>query len=291
MRKAEKKQAENFIEVLDQAHAEIKASMDNHRTDAARELLEQCQEGAICLGELIEAREGARHAAIPLLEAYCETVYRIHEELGSSVSGDGRAVYQSLKQSLAPAADCVKNDIATRPEIVFLPYKAAMWDSLESIWMAAQEDPECDAYVIPIPYYDRNPDGSLGRCHYEGNDLPDYVPVMHYDTYSLEINHPDIIYIHNPYDKNNYVTSVDPRFYSDQLKKYTQKLVYVPYYATSGGMSEGQALCPAYLNASYIVVQAEKYRQFFDPIIPDTKFLALGSPKFPHVSKSAGAAR
>ena len=49
-----------------------------------------------------------------------------------------------------------------KKEMVFLPYKASMWDSLESIWRAAYEDREhCNAYVIPIPYADRNPDGSV----------------------------------------------------------------------------------------------------------------------------------
>ncbi|MCM1237294.1 MAG: hypothetical protein NC489_45075 [Ruminococcus flavefaciens] len=41
---------------------------------------------------------------------------------------------------------------------------------------------------------------------------------------------PDIIYFHNPYDNWNLVTSVGPRFYSSNLKKYTEKLVYIPYF-------------------------------------------------------------
>ena len=32
-----------------------------------------------------------------------------------------------------------------------------MWDSLESVWQAADADPDCDAYVVPIPYYDTPP--------------------------------------------------------------------------------------------------------------------------------------
>lgn len=42
-----------------------------------------------------------------------------------------------------------------------------MSDSLESIYLAAKADPHCDAYFIPIPYFDRNQDGSLGKIHYE----------------------------------------------------------------------------------------------------------------------------
>ena len=45
-------------------------------------------------------------------------------------------------------------------------------------------------------------------------------------------------------------------------------------------MAEGQASCPAYDNADYIVIQAEKYKKFFDSAITDSKFLVMGSPKF-----------
>ena len=79
------------------------------------------------------------------------------------------------------------------------------------------------------------------------------------------------------------MTSIDPAYYSDKLKQYTRLLMYVPYYATSGGMGEGQAMCPAYLSADYIVIQAEFLRRFFDPSVPSRKLLALGSPKFDRV--------
>ncbi len=92
-----------------------------------------------------------------------------------------------------------------------------------------------------------------------------------------------MIYIHNPYDWANNVTSVEPRFYSDKLKKHTDCLVYIPYYNTAGGMAEAQEKCLAYYNADYIVIQAEKYRKYFDAALPDEKFLAFGSPKFDRV--------
>mgnify|MGYP002677519918 CR=1 FL=1 len=164
--------------------------------------------------------------------------------------------------------------------MVFLPYKASMWDALESVWKEAREDAECEAYVIPIPYYDKNPDGSIGLMHYEGNLYPEEVPITRYDEFDFAGVHPDAIFIHNPYDASNAATTVHPFFYSDRLKIYTDCLVYIPYYATSGGMAQGQASCPVYANADYIVIQAESYRELFDASIPDEKFLAFGSPKF-----------
>lgn len=167
--------------------------------------------------------------------------------------------------------------------VVFLPYKASMWDSLESIWIAAKEDERCETYVVPIPYYDKDAKGNLTDYHHEGAMFPSYVPITDYRIFDLKSRRVDVIYIHNPYDEGNHVTSVDPDYYSAELKKHARKLVYVPYYATSGGMSEAQSLCRAYLNADYIIVQAEGHKDYFDSVVPREKLLALGSPKFDRV--------
>lgn len=280
MRKAQKKQAEDFILLLDQAHEEIGQMIGKGQVEAALELLGQCQEGAVKLGEMIENAEGGDFPAILALENYCELVYEIYEGLIRNREANGNKIYKRLRKALIRVENSVRNDIRVRYEIVFMPYKASMWDSLESVWQAAAADPDCDVYVVPIPYYDRNRDRSLGAFHYEGKEFPAEVPVTHYDAYSLEERKPDAVYIHNPYDNMNFVTSVDPRFYSKEIKKYTECLVYIPYYSTAGGMAEGQASCPAYDNADYIVIQAEKYKKFFDSAIPDSKFLVMGSPKF-----------
>lgn len=101
---------------------------------------------------------------------------------------------------------------------------------MESIWQAANADPNCDCYVVPIPYHDRNPDQSMGTLHYEGRQFPPEVPVVDYTSYDPRVRRPDIVYIHNPYDGYNLVTSVAPQFYSNELSKYTDMLVYIPYY-------------------------------------------------------------
>lgn len=105
-----------------------------------------------------------------------------------------------------------------------------MWDSLESVWKEADADPDCDAYVIPIPYFDKNQDGSFCEEHYEGDQYPKDVPIIHYNEYDLEMRHPDVIYIHNPYDEYNNATSVHPHFYSKNLRNFTDKLIYIPYF-------------------------------------------------------------
>lgn len=299
MRKEQKKQVEEFLAVLTEVHTEIKKQLQKKAFARVQELLQQCQQGAIQLGSLIESMEGEDFVTVRYLEDYCETVYQIYEEAEQTHSSDADRIYKLLHRQQIRIENSVKNDIRLRREVVFLPYKASMWDSLESVWKAADEDSDCDAYVIPIPYYDRNPDGSFRNMHYEIDQYPKDVPVIRYETYDFEKRRPDMIFIHNPYDDCNFVTSVLPFFYSKNLKQYTDCLVYIPYFVLGEvepddeqavkGM-EHFCTAPGVIHADKVIVQSEKMRQVYVNVLTkaagketrkywERKILGLGSPK------------
>lgn len=287
MRKAQKQRAEELVRQMEEAHDQLKKYIEQGSIPSAMELLEECQNGGITLGTLIEGTEGEGHPTVSLLEEYCELSYQVHEQLAEKKEINANKIYKLLRQKLIRISNSLKNDVRVRLEIAFFPYKASMWDSLESVYLAAKEDPDCDAYCVPIPYYDLNPDRSFGQMHYEGNVRPDGTPIEYpeeieitdWQEYNFEERRPDVIFIHNPYDNCNLVTSVHPRYYSGNLRQYTETLVYIPYYVTSGGMLAAQGMLPSYLNVDYIVIQSPKFREQFDKNIPDEKFLPFGSPK------------
>ncbi len=310
MRKAQKQQIEETIRQMEEAHDEMKRCIEKGITAQAKELLADCQNAAVAIGTLIENTEGQEHFAVAILEEYCEQVYQIHEYLSSESNINANKIYKSLRQKLIKASNSIKNDIKIRTEAVFLPYKASMWDSLESVWKAADADPDCDAYVIPIPYFDKNPDGSFKEEHYEGDQYPDYVPVTRYDAFDFGKHMPDVIYIHNGYDDWNLVTSVHPNFYSKNLKKYTQELVYIPYFVLGEIDPDNQqavegmkhfCFMPGIINADKVVVQSENMRKIYvreylkaakeyglteehlDRTYLEKKFLGSGSPKIDKV--------
>ena len=250
--------------------------------DGVVETLTMCQESAMLIGNYIETLGESYAYLVKDLEDYCENLYQISIHL--SDANQCKKITKNIQKQLCKIEHAIRYDLpGHRKEMVFLPYKASMWDSLESVWKAADADENIDAYVIPIPYFKRQEDGKLGEEHYEADLYPDYVPITDYREYDFEERQPDAIFIHNPYDYANFVLTIHPYFYSENLKKFTDCLVYIPYYSTSGEMAEAQSLCPAYIHADYIVTQAEKYRKFFDPEIPDEKFLPFGSPKFDSV--------
>ncbi len=63
-----------------------------------------------------------------------------------------------------------------------------MWDSLKSIYLKAREDKCSDFYVILIPYYDKNANGSFEQMHYEGYEFPRNISITSWQDYSIEEN-------------------------------------------------------------------------------------------------------
>ena len=305
MRKSDVEQVLNFIKLFEEAHEEIKKATALKKYENVKTILVDCQDGAIALGTMIEQLEGEGHATIQLLEKYCEIAFHVYQEISSGVEVSANKIYKTLNQQLVRICNSISHDIVVRREIVILPYKASMWDSLESIWRRLSNEQDCDVYVIPIPYYDKNSDGTFREMHYEGDLFPDNIPITHYDDYDFEKNRPDEIYIHNPYDQSNFVTSVAPFFYSSNIKKFTDKLVYIPYFVLGEVDPDNQneldaikhfVTLPAVINADLVILQSEAMKTSYVKILTELagketrvlweqKISGEGSPKFDKIEK------
>lgn len=312
MRRFLKRQiTEKLLETAEK-HKQIEQTILRNDFEETQNLLVQCQEKVLWVGNTIEESEGTANedlnqAVIHELEEYCELIYQL------SVIASGQLEEQAAKEDLNGISDIIREldtclcgvreyireHIGEKLEIVFFPYKASMWDSLESVWMAAKEDDACECYVVPIPYFDKNPDGTVAAMHYEGADFPEHVPITDWQTYNPKERHPDIAYIHNPYDYANKVTSVHLDFYAKELKKCTDMLVYIPYFVcTNDELLEDLCVLPGTMYADKVIVQSEKVRQTYIREfhkfeqenhceglfgVAEDKFVALGSPKYDKV--------
>lgn len=169
--------------------------------------------------------------------------------------------------------------------------------------------------MIPIPYCDRNPDGTAKEWHCERYLFPKDVPTLDWREIDLKLMHPDVIFYHYPYDNCNRVTSVDSRFYSNKLKKYTDKMVYVPYFVLDEPKFDYDApekeeeireaedkignfiLEPGVMNADLTIVQSEAMKKVYVNVLKrytnapegywEEHILGLGSPKFDKVAESS----
>lgn len=297
MRQFQQKQILDVITSIHLLHRTIKEKLENKDYESVQTALCDGQEAAIQIGEAIEQLAGTGTEAVTRLEHYCEQLYLVNEQLEGIPA---KKAYKSIEEALIKAENAIRH-MPVKKTAVFLPYKVSMWDSFESVWRAACQDEEWDVLVVPIPYFGKNKDGSLAQMQYEGADFPKDVPIVNWEQYSLEEERPDVIFIHNPYDQCNRLTTIHPYFYASKIREYTNKLVYIPYFVHRNDMvKEDYCILPATLYADVVILQSERVREqyikYYTEALPELvqkvgmhaieeKFQALGSPKFDAIEK------
>lgn len=312
MRKREKEEIILFVSSMFRAHEEIEDAIEKNNLVLAQVMIQQCQDYGIQLGNIIEEKMGSGFVTVSYIEQYCESLFYIYTELNKEDYNQHK-IKKILRNKLIKIENSVKNDIVVRKEIVFFPYKAAMWDSLESAYFWMKDQQNCDVRCVPIPYYDLKADGSFGEMHYEGLKYPKNVEIIDWKNYCFEEIKPEMIFIHNAYDNMNCVTSIHPRFYSKNLKKYTEELIYIPYFVLKEISPDNQiaiddikhfCFLPGIIYADKVIVQSENIRKIYineflrrakecglsdkyteKPYL-EQKILGLGSPKIERIKKT-----
>ena len=98
MRKQQKIQAEEMINLLSQAHDEIRKAIGVGENKEALALIVQCQDAAIQLGNLIEQTVGESCATIRILEHYCELLYQAYEGIQHDQVTNINRVFKHLRK-------------------------------------------------------------------------------------------------------------------------------------------------------------------------------------------------
>ena len=268
-----------------------KSLVEQVRTGNASSALSELsllQETAISLGTAIEQKKGKGKESVSILERYCEALYEAYLTLQEGLSGDASgeiaadqlAMEQLATDQLIKAGNCLKDlkEVLERDckrQVVFLLHSAKHFASLRPLIDALREREDTEVKLMPIPYFDRLGDGSLSEMHYEGENFPKEYPITDYRSYNFAVELPDCIVTNSPYDAFNPVWSVDPFFYSEKLKQYTNKLVYIPDFVTDEidpeNPEDGKAFynmryyvtVPGVFHADYTIVQSEEMREAY----------------------------
>ncbi len=294
MRKSILNQIIEMLKSLEEANKEIINLIKFNKISETIELLKLCQDMAEAICNALNTFSAMSNIMIELFENY----YRILYQISINLSNVNSQEIKNLKHLLYKIRTNIECSIVVEYEVLFLPYKISMWDSMESVWLSMKEDKRFNCVVMPIPYYSfSNNKGPV--LNYEGESFPTGVPIVHYNQYDISASRPDAIIIHNPYDDNNYVTSVLPQYYSSELKKHTDLLIYIPYFVGFGStedINEAFIVSPGVLNADKVILQNHQIKNLYLSTykkyigVPhNDKFIALGSPKFDKVFKTIKA--
>ena len=287
--------------LLDQCYNACVQNFSEKSVTIVLDTLVTCQDAAYVIGNNLERHWGEETPVVSQIESLCESLYICHAKIleGMISKHDWACVQDEIKA----IEKQLELDLSDKIEMAFLPYKASMWDSLESVWKAACKREVCEAYVVPIPYFDKTEEGGFGQEHYEIDQYPDDVPTINYEEYNMEERCPDIVFIHNPYDDYNRVTTIHPNYYVKELKQYVGKVVYIPYYVSNEfnpsdlivqRTKEPFIMTPGVIFSDYTIVQSENMKRLYinvlekkcpDSVAPnwEKRILGLGSPKVDRV--------
>lgn len=159
--------------------------------------------------------------------------------------------------------EILKKEYPRARRMVFMPYKAEMWDVMEGTYMAALDNYE--VIIAPAGYREKY-DDLLHVDRFYGPKKP----------FSPDLK-PDIIIYHYPYDNNNRITEILPKYQTERLKKTGAALVYIPYFGV--GCDEHFANQPGVKNADIVFAYDEANKELYESIFPGKKVYAVGNPK------------
>lgn len=287
--------------LLEQCYNACVQNVNEQSAAIVLDTLVTCQDAAYVIGNNLERHWGEETPVVSQIGSLCESLYVCHKKILEGTISKQDWLY--VQDEIKTIETQLELDLSDKIEMVFLPYKASMWDSLESVWKAACKREECEAYVVPIPYFDKTEEGGFGQEHYEIDQYPDDVPTINYEEYNMEERCPDIVFIHNPYDDYNRVTTIHPNYYVKELKQYVGKVVYIPYYVSNEfnpsdlivqRTKEPFIMTPGVIFSDYTIVQSENMKRLYinvlekkcpDSVAPnwEKRILGLGSPKVDRV--------
>ncbi len=255
-----------YMQKFETVHENIRSGVD------MLENLVEAQQNAIEMGNLIEQVKGEKHPVIRELEQYCEAVFELHCE----ASQKNRDMLYGKIRNLDCIGKQIEADIEElilkRKEVVFLPFGGKHWAAFWSVWEAAAGQSNCDVSVVPLPYYYKEYDGSFLGMKYDLSEYPQDIVLEDYQEFDLALRHPDIIYIQNPYDEWNSVTSIPKEYYSSEIRNYTEQLIYIPYFKVDEFEKEQErqywnmnyyCTVPGVVNADQVFVQSQEMKMVY----------------------------
>ena len=252
------------VESFCSAQKELMKAIENREFPRCLSKLATMQEEAITFGNAIEQKKGEGTKSVSVIEEYCEALFELYQSISEQgARGDFSKVsvlfgvgalqkeMKTILTSLENLRVAVQKDF--KKQVIFLPHSAKHFESLRPLVDALLEEEELECKIIPIPYYDKCGDGRLKEIHYEGEDFPKGYEIVDYNCYDFSVELPDCIVINSPYDEFNPVWTVDSAFYSKELKKYSNKLIYIPWFVTDEIDPKNEEDGKAFTNMEYYV--------------------------------------
>lgn len=277
-----KKEKESWKDMVKECHDALE-ELQSHlmkviceRDDeGALAILPECQQLAVDLGTYVESVKGEHHLCVEQvvlgLSDYCEELYHLYEKIINKEEDIDR---RGCEKAFVLLENPIRK-LLERREAVFLVTEPQYCDVYRELYQKEKQDNNTDIYVILVPVIYKDVFGQKKEFldnvrladqlwGFDDNDIVDY------STINLELHHPDIIYIQNPYDGENPCLSVPTAFFSKNLCRLTEQLVFVQSIICDDFVEENTSdwynmkhyvTAPGIIYADKVMVNSEHTRQ------------------------------
>lgn len=252
---------------LSEAHTEARILYEQGQYQYVQEILAECQNSIIYLGNLIEEHLGEGTRTVSAIEEYCETLYRIYISVMEEPVD-----MELIHHGLTNISVVSEEEFFTKKKILIIPYQFQYWNRLKPVYQHLMEDEENEVAVMPVNFYYKGPMLDIIGEYYEGEKFAKEVPIVDYGTYDIRQEQPDEIIIQSPYDEFNYIVSINPDFYASRIRNFTDKLIYIPFFTTEEVDSRDErmkwdlvnyAMMPGVVCADTVIVQSERMKDTY----------------------------
>lgn len=203
--------------------------------------LENMQQTAIDMGTLIESVKGEGTQTVKCLEELCELIYECSVQLGQA--DDIAACITAMQNKIVETEQFLQTELLAQNEVVIFIDKAEHWHFVEWYWKKLIKTDNTDIFIVPLPYFYKKYDGTCYASKYEFEEIKKCIDsfiqrsrdknvesctkVVEYNEFDVKLHHPEQIIIQNPCDEWNQAITLLEDYYSRNLQKYTDQLVYI----------------------------------------------------------------
>ena len=141
--------------------------------DEVFSLLEQCQEGAINIGNAIEQEMGEDTEILHRIEEFCERIYQTAMTLETGDAENFEKCCDEMEAGIRRVSARISETMPEKRKILFLPFAGEYWGSLEHLYREAVKDPDNEVVVMPLPVYEKDFAGRIGELQYDVEAYPE----------------------------------------------------------------------------------------------------------------------
>lgn len=236
----------NVMSDLMELHHQYGRFVEKDQLSEGQELLPQCQNVALELGNYIEEAYVKYYPkaaeCISALEMYCEALFQLFNYVAGETTKDvfelkGNSKFIELYDDLDNKLECVRDsifkNIVNTKLVLFLPDNPKNWKEMEGLYRYYRAMENVEVCVIPLPVFAKNPYGEVVA---KEEDLvknvklqgyPKYLNAVRWDSIDISRYKFEAVVIQNQYDNENGYLTVPNMYYSEKVRNYTKCLIYL----------------------------------------------------------------